>query len=270
MKIAVASDLHLEFGDLDFDNSDHAEVLLLSGDILIVDDLRDHDASNLVGESSRSQMWHEFLQRCSQRFPHVIYVLGNHEYYHGNFSSAVSKLKSRLAYLPNIYVLENEAKVIAAVTFVGTTLWTDMNNGDPVTLFQMRSRMNDFRLIWHGGHSRRFSPQDAWDAHCKAKQFIAETVDSEPSGKFVVVGHHAPSTASIAEQYRGDTVINGGYTSNLQEFILDRPQIKLWTHGHTHHAFDYQLGSTRVVCNPRGYINYEKSAEQWKLVNIDI
>jgi hypothetical protein len=39
----------------------------------------------------------------------------------------------------------------------------------------------------------------------------------------------------------------------LSEFILDHPQIRLWTHGHTHHAFDYQIGDTRIVCNPRGY-----------------
>ena len=38
---------------------------------------------------------------------------------------------------------------------------------------------------------------------------------------------------------------------------MDRPQIKLWTHGHTHHAFDYVIGETRVVCNPRGYEGYE-------------
>jgi hypothetical protein len=35
--------------------------------------------------------------------------------------------------------------------------------------------------------------------------------------------------------------------------MLDRPQIKLWTHGHTHHPFDYVIGECRVVCNPRGY-----------------
>ena len=49
--------------------------------------------------------------------------------------------------------------------------------------------------------------------------------------------------------------MNGGYHSDLSEFILDHPQIKLWTHGHTHHPFDYVIGETRIVCNPRGYEN---------------
>jgi hypothetical protein len=55
--------------------------------------------------------------------------------------------------------------------------------------------------------------------------------------------------------YAHDTLMNGGYHSDLSEFILDHPQIKLWTHGHTHHPFDYVIGETRVVCNPRGYEN---------------
>ena len=34
MKIALASDVHLEFGDLDFDNDSGADVLILGGDIV--------------------------------------------------------------------------------------------------------------------------------------------------------------------------------------------------------------------------------------------
>jgi hypothetical protein len=64
--------------------------------------------------------------------------------------------------------------------------------------------------------------------------------------------------------------MNGGYTSDLVEFILDRPQIKLWTHGHTHEQFDYMIGSTRVVCNPRGYDGYEDCADHFKLKFVDV
>jgi hypothetical protein len=28
---------------------------------------------------------------------------------------------------------------------------------------------------------------------------------------------------------------------------------RLWVHGHTHTTCDYELGSTRVACNPYGY-----------------
>jgi hypothetical protein len=64
--------------------------------------------------------------------------------------------------------------------------------------------------------------------------------------------------------------MNGGYSSDLSAFILDHPQIKLWTHGHTHEDFDYMIGSTRIVCNPRGYDNYEERAERFTLKYVDV
>mgnify|MGYP003348983055 FL=1 len=42
LKIALASDLHIEFGDIDLKNTEGAEVLILSGDIMIAQDLHDH------------------------------------------------------------------------------------------------------------------------------------------------------------------------------------------------------------------------------------
>ena len=39
MKIALCSDLHLEFEDIDLKNTEGAEVLVLSGDIMIAEDL---------------------------------------------------------------------------------------------------------------------------------------------------------------------------------------------------------------------------------------
>ena len=42
MKIALASDLHLEFADINIQNTENADVLILSGDILVAEDLHNH------------------------------------------------------------------------------------------------------------------------------------------------------------------------------------------------------------------------------------
>jgi predicted phosphodiesterase len=39
MKIALVSDVHLEFGDLDFENDSGADVLILGGDICVANDM---------------------------------------------------------------------------------------------------------------------------------------------------------------------------------------------------------------------------------------
>jgi len=120
--------------------------------------------------------------------------------------------------------------------------------------------MNDFRIIRHdyAGY-RTLKPADIAERHKLTLGYIKTIVAERPDEKFVVVGHHSPSFQSVHESYKSETIMNGCYHSDLSEFILDRPQIKLWTHGHTHHPFDYMIGETRVVCNPRGYDNYEET-----------
>jgi hypothetical protein len=89
--------------------------------------------------------------------------------------------------------------------------------------------------------------------HDNTLGYIKLIVQEHKDKRCVVVGHHAPSFKSVSEQYASQTLMNGGYASDLSEFIMDHPQIKLWTHGHMHQPFDYVIGETRVVCNPRGY-----------------
>lgn len=294
MKIAVASDLHLEFGDLDIQNDQGADVLILSGDILVARDMTQHDPYQTLGPEYRSNRYHGFMQRCSEKFPHVIFVLGNHEHYNGDFAKTEHHLKDVLSYLKNVYVLEKEIKVIDDVTFIGGTLWTDMNNGDQLTLYHMRTMMNDFVCVENSNkvvnyktyeqingvdnrdkpifktRTARFSPEDAFEEHVKMKGYIQQIVEGKWDQKFVVVGHHAPSRMSTHPRYANETIMNGGYSSSLDEFIMDHPQIKLWTHGHTHEDFDYMIGSTRVMCNPRGYINYESRADTWQLKIVEV
>ena len=182
-----------------------------------------------------------------------------------------------------------------------------MNKEDSLTLYHMKSMMNDFRIVkdtsrmvnyntresidkpigvtdeeWMAKpYEERtrpvfkqrvgsFSPESAVIEHDLMKQYISAVVEGKHNEKFVVVGHHAPSKLSTKPQYENDPIMNGGYSSDLSEFILDRPQIKMWTHGHTHDKFDYMIGTTRIVCNPRGYIQYEHCADTFDFQLLEI
>ena len=264
MKIKLVSDLHLEFSDIMIPNDANYDLLILSGDILVAQDLHDHQDENvrtaamlemLGSRQLKAQRFRDFFKRCSFQFPHVIYVAGNHEFYHGKFFASIDHLREECAKYPNIYFLENDVKVINDIVFMGATLWTDCNKHDPFTLHALADMMNDFRIIRHDQSGyRSLKPADIADRHRKTLQYFKTVMDGYPQEqKFVVVGHHTPSHMSCHPQYAHDYIMNGGYHSDLSDFILDHPQIKLWTHGHTHHPFDYVIGSTRIVCNPRGY-----------------
>jgi len=247
-------------------------VLILSGDILVARDLDRPD--------ERGDKVHGFLRRCHERFPHVIMIMGNHEHYHGDFARSADVIREAVRDYDNFHFLEKQSITIGDYLFIGGTLWTDFNNGDPLTLHAISGMMNDFRGVknsakGHAGGNWRFLPEDARDDHYKMKDYIRTVIDNrraqgDRSDRVIVVGHHSPSRLSTHPRYQHDTIMNGAYSSRLEEFILDRPEIRLWTHGHTHEDFDYMIGTTRVVCNPRGYIGYEGRADAWqpKLVEL--
>jgi hypothetical protein len=277
MKIALVSDVHLEFGDLDFENDSGADVLILGGDICVATDMAQRDPYNTMGEQYRSNRFHDFFQRCCSRFPHVIFIVGNHEHYHGDFAKTVPHFKDVLGYLPNLHILEKETFVLDDITFIGGTLWTDMNKRDNRTLHDVSRMMNDFRCVDnsaktedHRGWPGRFTTTDAANDHDAMVAFIDQTVAANPAGRYVVVGHHAPSKLSTHPRYQDQFIMNGGYSSELDDFIQDHPQIKLWTHGHTHEDFDYMIAGCRILCNPRGYVNYEERADTWRLKTVEV
>ena len=269
MKIKLVSDLHLEFSDINIQNTDNCDVLILGGDICVAQDLHDHpelvnssdqaaiaSGTGLGRRQQAAQRYRDFFKRCSFQFPHVIYIMGNHEFYNGKFYAGIDYMREELAKYPNIYMLEQDTKVIDDVTFVGATLWTDMNKGDPLTMHAIEGMMNDFRIIRNDKRSfAAMSARDVADRHARTLGYFRSVLAEQHDRKFVVVGHHTPSFQSCHPMYGNDTLMNGGYHSDLSEFIMDHPQIKLWTHGPTHHPFDYKIGETRIVCNPRGYEN---------------
>lgn len=309
MKIAVTSDVHLEFAPLEIKNEEGADVLVLSGDILTAKDL--DFTSAMYGDTSRSHMatrYHDFLKQVSKEFKDVIYIMGNHEHYNFDFAFTASHIREQIRHYTNIHFLDKEAKVIDDVTFIGGTMWTTMNNQDPITLQMIRGMMNDFRIVKNSnrmvarkvplykkdeegnyvyetvnGHTKMievgmkvkeepstFCPEDAVEEHFKFREFFEKEVGNNYDKKVVMCTHHTPSRQSCHPRYASDHQMNGGYHNDLEEYILDHPQIKLWTHGHTHELYDYMIGSTRVVCNPRGYDSYEAIADTWKLKVVEV
>lgn len=274
MKVNVISDLHIDFADLTLPGGD---VLILSGDIFEAKSFKKENYNPEMvlleheREDKRPDRFYRFiLEECSAKYREVVMVMGNHEHYRFQFHKTYEHIKSQLP--DNVHLLEKESLVLDGVLFLGATLWTDMNKQDSLTLYHMQGAMNDYRQITMLNEStgvyHRLQPEKTVQEHLKTLEYFT-TVLAENRAReggalpVVVVTHHSPSKLSTHPKYKHETMMNGAYSSDLSEFILDHPEIKVWTHGHTHEPFDYQVGETRILCNPRGYKYYEQRAEDF-------
>ena len=288
------------------DNTESADVLVLAGDVCVAKHFADGKTTYIQQLAER---YRQFFDHVCKEFPHVVYILGNHESYSGDIAHSYNILKHHLDY-GNLHILEKEAWTHQGHTFIGGTLWTDMNKSDSLTLSYSRNAMNDFREIlnsnrmvvrnvpvyernslWtpdgkNGGQYNKNQDGSLINIGYKSKEEPARwtpedsVIDHElmlayidhvtrDPGSYVVVGHHCPSELSVAPQYKG-SILNGAFRSSLDDFIESRPQIKLWIMGHTHWRHEYTIGETRLICNPRGYTGHESIADCFQLKYIEV
>jgi len=230
MKLHILNDLHIEFEDFTPPAND-ADVVILAGDI---------------GVGMSGLHWAE---KRSPGKP-VIYVPGNHEFYHHDIA-LIDELKTQAP--DHIHLLNDDQVIIDGVRFLGSILWTDFALfGEADKFFAMqaaRQRMTDFSIIHNNG--KPFTPEDAIRLHTASRDWLAAMLAEPFNGKTVVVTHHAPSSQSVHPRYARD-LLTPAFASNLEN-LMEGDRAALWVHGHMHESFDYQVYGTRVVCNPRGY-----------------
>ena len=257
MKLQIVSDLHLEFNPGHDIKNEGADILCLAGDICLAEHLYRNPISALPnngGYNFNARAYRDFFEHVSGEFDRVLYIMGNHEHYSGKFNDTAANLREALEPWDNITIMDDAWLNFGNIRIVGTSLWTDFNNHDPLTLMSVKDLMNDYRAITirNGDIYHKLRPQDTLTAHIKAMQTIKLACESW-NGSVVVLGHHAPSRRSIHERYASESIMNGAFCSSLDEFIAGQEKIKLWIHGHVHSHWDYYIEQCRVVCNPRGY-----------------
>lgn len=252
MKAVLYSDLHIWFGKCKprLDHSTY-DIALCAGDI---------------GEGVSGAAW------VREHVKNGFYVAGNHEFYGVDLFKHYEKLKTKenldgrqMKFLQNeVYYGVTESGEKYRV--LGATLWTDFmldgfHCGGFFAPFNDRllagqACLNDYRQITDGPDYVK--PITIYNEHVKSVGFIRDTLlySQDFDGKTIVMTHHAPSPRSIVPGYR-NSQINFMYASDLEN-LIEECQPDLWVHGHIHSSVDYQIGKTRVVTNPRGYLQYGK------------
>lgn len=242
MRLWLFSDLHLEHSALPDLTPPEADVCVVAGDVTtkgVVPSLEWLDAN------------------VAPHMP-VVFCAGNHEFYRGFLRDDLVAARAWRG-SGRVHFLEDNAVTFGDVTFAGGTLWTDFRLfGEDLALAAQRTasaQMNDYRLAKYSKRPfKPLYPAHTFQKHLATRRCLEDSLASRGSGKLVFVTHHAPSMRSVEDRFRKD-VLSAAYASNLERMMVDVRGPDLWVHGHLHNRSDCVLGSTRVICNPRGYPN---------------
>lgn len=241
---------------------DRDSVLVLAGDIAPI---------------ALNKVLRPFLIDVARRFRAVCYVAGNHEYYDSIWPHALGQLKG-WGLPDNVHVLDRQCVTIDDVTFLGTTLWTDMDQGDAWTMRDAQQMLADYRAIrlerndesdnesgngnGNGNGNAPLTPTSTVRDHHRSRQWLQRELAKrhQEQEKTVLITHHGLTPQSVHPRFNGNP-LNGAFVSDLSDLLNASPPLYA-IHGHTHDSFDYTLdGGTRVVTNPRGYARNEWQQE---------
>lgn len=256
MKIQISSDLHLELrSKIKFKILPEADVLVLAGDI--------HKKPKSLGKF--------FRKLLNQRDIPIIYILGNHEYYHAVFPDAQDAYRAVCAEFPQVHMLEKEALTLDGVHFIGTTLFSDISN--PMAQLAVLRGITDFRyddkkhcpVIAIPGSYDGMTP-DIWTKEWrKCREFLVEALETRKrKTPTVVITHFAPTKAVHPEKFRS-TMTRAAFESELSG-LMDQYKPELWIYGHDHGPrVDTMIYDTRLVCNQHGYYHEKEQTkyEPW-------
>jgi predicted phosphodiesterase len=236
MKIQVFSDLHFEFG-CSFDIPDsESDLVVLAGDI---------------DEGVRGVDW--AMNQAARLNKPVLYVFGNHEYYHHAFPVLMTQAKVKRA-ASKLFLLERNQFVYEETRFLGCTLWTDFAyfGSDLVSECMLHASvtMPDYRMIARSG-TEMLRPEDTRWVCEQSLRWLLRELEKPWSGKTVIVTHHSPFY-TVAHPYFEEDMLTAAFVSRLDYLIRDYP-VDLWIHGHTHYNVDQIMGGTRILTNQAGY-----------------
>lgn len=192
----------------------------------------------LAGDVAEFHWWalggYFVLKDLCAKYKNVLFVPGNHEYYHSSFAQANERFADLGTKIANFHYLNEEEMEIDGVKFAGATMWfrDDLDND------RHAQYLSDFRLI------QNFVPH-VYHINKRQVEFLNQVKAD------VIITHHMPHKDTIHPQYRGDD-LNRFF---LCEMDVEKIAPKVWIHGHTHKRHRFMVDKTEIVCNPLGYPN---------------
>jgi len=234
----ILSDLHLEMAQ-EFNPKSTADVVILAGDIDI---------------GTKGLDW----ARKNFQDQEVVYVAGNHEFYHHDYHQLLAELRKKAVDL-DIHFLENNEVIIGGVRILGCTLWTNymatLNMNQANAMILAESSLADHQLIkldQNYSETGRFTADYAYQLYCDSIKWLEKKLlNSDFEGKTIVVTHHGPSFACAHKKF-GHNNLGSAFYSSL-DYLVEKADF--WVYGHTHSNLDTFVENCQLIANQCGYPN---------------
>ena len=240
MKVRILSDLHLSQNSY-FELTDKDIFTIIAGDI--------------------SKDIFQLKSWLKQNVKNGLFILGNHDFTGNmNMKDAYFQLKEEFPVTENLAFLQNSYKEIDKKIFVGATLWTDLELKINNPIFEPNKSTNHLHSYIRGNFSKdqKLSPDITIREFNKSLNYIDFLCKENPTKDIVVITHHCPSIKCSAEKFIHN-IMNPVLISNLEDFIINRKNIKYWICGHCHRdPIQFEIGQCKVLMNTRGYCKFNE------------
>jgi predicted phosphohydrolase len=239
MRFQLFSDFHLEFVSEYPRIPPKAEIIVFAGDIGHIAD----------------KHFKDFINYCSENWTHVIYVMGNHEFYcRRSMDTIIHQFSTYFAEFSNVHLLNNTSIEIDGVVIYGFTGWTkSIFNSWRVA----QEHLNDYECI----HTTtgKYTPEIQNKLSNEQINLFKQFIETTESNNIMIVTHFPPISDGTSSQEFNNSHLKKYYTWNnlLDELSIDSEKmnkIKIWCSGHTHWSYDLNVNNIRYIGNQIGYI----------------
>lgn len=268
-KLRFYSDIHLDF----YVNAKKR----FNSDLLWFPEILEDDNETILVLAG--DIWHakkpfkynnySWFSSIAKRFKYVLVVLGNHDFWGGQFPTEYANFNryAKELGLNNIILLQDSQIIIGNHKFLGSTLWTDYANNDYYTLEEAKETSNDFKYIRYidpkyPGVFKKLLTKNIVEHHRISRNYIFENAHKDyPEQKLWVITHHPPCDALVTNPYL--TKNEYGLVTNTLDKKIVESKIDYWIHGHNHQSGQAKVGNTLVLANTLGYLSATATNEEF-------